>query len=104
MPSRQAENWTAAIVLAGIQVSVAIFAVYSSNQDVLSDGACLGGVFGTAANVVIAIAGGLAAVVLSLKSFKAGVWHPWCRPAMFLCLSSGAAIWIGAYAALRCTV
>ena len=45
--------WTLAITVAALQLSAAVFAVYSSNRDILSDGACIGGIFGTLANVLI---------------------------------------------------
>lgn len=104
MQSEHNKRWIAVFVIAGIQVAVAVFATHSSNTDVLSDGACIGGVFGSLANLIVLFIAVIASLILSLISWKAQAWHPWCKPAMSLCLSSGFAIWIGAYAALRCTV
>jgi len=98
------KRWIAAFAIAGIQIAVAVFAVHSSNKDVLSDGACIGGIFGSLANIVVLFIALILLSILSLISLKAQAWHPWFKPAMFLCLSSSFAIWIGAYAALRCTV
>lgn len=41
--------WIVVTVIATLQNTIALFAVFSSSQDVLSDGACIGGVYGTLA-------------------------------------------------------
>lgn len=64
--------WSVSCALAALQLSVALAALLASRRDILSDMACIGGLFGTLANIVVR--------------------------------SSGTAILIGQYAALRCTV
>ena len=93
-----------AITVAALQLSIAVFAVYSSNQDVLSDGACIGGVFGTLANLLMLSVSVVIALILGVRSR----WDEKARralgPWLLLASSSGVAILIGQYAALRCTV
>ncbi|MDP5361058.1 MAG: hypothetical protein NWP79_02770, partial [Paracoccaceae bacterium] len=90
--------------LAATQLSIAVFAIYSSNQDRLSDGACLGGVFGTLANVVIFVVVGIVSLVLTIRSLWAKTWHAGLAPLYFVLLTSSFSILIGQYAGLRCTV
>jgi hypothetical membrane protein len=93
-----------AFTVAALQLTVAVFAVYSSNQNILSDGACIGGIFGTLANLVILSVSVVVALILSVRSRR----HEKARHALgswlILVSSSGVAIAIGQYAALRCTV
>jgi predicted Co/Zn/Cd cation transporter (cation efflux family) len=93
-----------AFTIAALQLTVAVFAVYSSNQSILSDGACIGGIFGTLANLVILSVSVVVALILGVRSRRhekalhaLGSW-------LILVSSSGVAIAIGQYAALRCTV
>jgi hypothetical protein len=79
-------------------------AVYSSSQDVLSDGACIGGIFGTLANLLMLSVSVVVALILGVRSRR----HEKARHALgswlILAASSSVAILIGQYAALRCTV
>jgi hypothetical protein len=104
MLAKQEKKWIVAFSISVVQVSIAVFAVYSSNQDILSDGACLGGIFGTLANFLILAVAAVISLTLAFMSLKVRACHPWLKPAIFLCLTSVIAIWIGSYAALRCTV
>jgi hypothetical protein len=78
--------------------------VNSSSQDVLSDGACIGGIFGTLANLLMLSVSVVAALILGVRSRR----HEKARHALgswlILAASSSGAILIGQYAALRCTV
>jgi drug/metabolite transporter (DMT)-like permease len=93
-----------AFTVAALQLTVAVFAVYSSSQDVLSDGACIGGIFGTLANLLMLSVSVVAAMILGVRSRR----HEKARHALgswlILAASSSGAILIGQYAALRCTV
>jgi predicted Co/Zn/Cd cation transporter (cation efflux family) len=94
-----------AFTVAALQLTVAVFAVYSSNQDILSDGACIGGIFGTLANLLILSVSVVVALILGVRSRRTRKgasmrWGPW----LILASSSSVAILIGQYAALRCTV
>jgi hypothetical protein len=104
MVTDQKEYWVVALVVASLQLFVAVFAAYSSNQDILSDGACIGGIFGTLANLVILFVVAVWLIFLVIKSFKATIFHSGLKPLFVLVLSSTFAIFIGQYAALRCTV
>ena len=97
-------RWPFVLCLVILQNAIAIFAVYSSSRDVLSDGACLGGIFGTLVNLgifAVALAG---AIVLAARSLKEKHWHAGFYPLLVVGLSSTTAILIGQHAALRCTV
>ena len=93
-----------AFIVAALQLTVAAFAVYSSNRDILSDGACIGGIFGTLANILILSVAVVAALVLSTKPFRESRLRRGVKPLLILASSSSVAILIGQYAALRCTV
>jgi uncharacterized membrane protein len=91
--------------LAILQSAVAVFAVYSSNHDVLSDGACIGGVFGTLVNMAIFFVVLVRSIILALKSRKKSDRQTNTFDSLFVVgVSSVLAILIGQYAALRCTV
>ena len=96
--------WFLAIFIAALQNSLAILAVYSSNQDVLSDGACIGGGFGTLANMVILAAVVMWLFILAVKHFKKPNWDRRVWPLLTVALSSTTAVLIGQHAMLRCTV
>ena len=97
-------HWFIALSVAAIQNGIAIFAVYSSSHDRLSDGACIGGVFGTLANQVILAVVVIWAIILAVRSFKNAKWHDGLKPLGAVALSSISAILIGLNAALGCTV
>ena len=96
--------WTSVYLISALQLGIAIFAVYSSNRNILSDGACIGGIFGTLANFVILAAALVVIVFLGVKSLMESRMLPALEPLLVLAFSSTAAIAIGQYAALRCTV
>jgi hypothetical protein len=100
----QSKKWAVAFCISVSQIAIAVFAVYSSKQNILSDGACLGGVFGTLANFLILAVAAVASLILVFISLKVRALHPWLKPSVFLCLSSVLAIWVASYAALRCAV
>ena len=102
--SKYPNLWRFVICIAVLQNATAVFAVYSSSQDVLSDGACLGGIFGTLFNFVILAVVLTGAIVLAAKSLKEKNWHAGFYPLVAVGLSSTTAILIGQHAALRCTV
>jgi uncharacterized membrane protein len=104
MQSGQRAIWTLVTVLAVVQLSVAVFAVYSSGQNILSHGACIGGIFGTLANVIILSVVSIMLLVLGFLSLRAKAAHPWLSPIFILAASSGLSIMIGVQAGLRCTV
>jgi|SRR6056297_3391798 len=104
MKTKHRAIWILVTVVAVLQLSVAVFAVYSSGQDILSDGACIGGIFGTLANVVILAVVSITLLVLGFLSLRAKVAHPWLSPIFVLAASSGLSIMIGVQAGLRCTV
>ena len=98
------EAWTTAFLIAAVQLSVAVFAVYSSSQDILSDGACIGGIFGSLANAGILLIASVWLIVLIIKSIRTKTRHPLLQHLCLVLASSGLAILIGMQAALRCTV
>ena len=102
--SDSAIRWVPALSLAALQIGVAVFAVYSSRQDILSDGACLGGIFGTLVNLAILAVVLIWALVVAVRSFRAASWHTSLKPLAAVVLSSTLAIFIGMEAGLRCTV
>ncbi len=97
-------HWIIAFSVAVSQIGIAIFAVFSSSQDRLSDGACIGGVFGTLGNLAILSVVAIWAVILAARSFKEANWHEGLKPLGTVALSSVAAILVGLNAALGCTV
>jgi predicted Co/Zn/Cd cation transporter (cation efflux family) len=96
--------WTLAVTVAALQLSVAIFAVYSSRQSILSDGACIGGIFGTLANVFMVAVAAVVVLILGIRSRRSEKARRALKPWLLLVSSSSLAILIGQYAALRCTV
>lgn len=68
-------RWFVALSVAAVQNGVALFAVYSSSQDRLSDGACIGGVFGTQANLVILAVVVVWSIVLAVQSSNKAKRH-----------------------------
>jgi uncharacterized membrane-anchored protein len=98
------KRWIVALGVAALQNAIAVFAVYSSSQDVLSDGACIGGIFGTLANLAVVAVVLIWSMILAVKSFKETDWHPDLKPLLAVALSSATAIFIGLNAALHCTV
>lgn len=96
--------WQLVTILAVTQLSISIFAAYSSSLDILSDGACLGGIFGSLANIALLAISILLFVVFGLKSLihKSQRWA--VAPFLTLALSSTLALAISSGAALRCTV
>ena len=96
--------WFLAIFIAALQNSLAIFAVYSSNQDVLSDGACIGGVYGTLASMAILAVVVVWLFILAVKHFKKPIWDRRVWPLVTVALTSTTAVLIGQHAMLRCTV
>jgi predicted Co/Zn/Cd cation transporter (cation efflux family) len=88
-----------AFTVAALQLTIAVFAVYSSSQDVLSDGACIGGIFGTLANLLMLSVSVVVALILGVRSRR----HEKARHALgswlILAASSSVAILIGQYAA-----
>ena len=97
-------GWFFALLVAALQISVAIFATYSSSINRISEGACLGGAFGTLANLVILAVAVVWLLILAAKSFKKAQRHAGLKPLSVLVLSSIVAIIIGLNAALGCTV
>jgi uncharacterized membrane protein len=97
-------RWLVSLTVAVFQIGIASFAAYSSNRDILSDGACIGGVFGTLINLIILIVILAWLAVVTIKSLKEAKWHAAIPTLLTLALSSTVAILIGQYAGLRCTV
>ena len=97
-------HWFIALSVAASQIGIAIFAVYSSSQNRLSDGACIGGVFGSLGNLAILAVVVVWAIILAVKSFKDAEWHDGLKPLGTVAISSVIAIFIGLNAALMCTV
>lgn len=104
LKTQHSKRWTFALCLAVLQVSVAIFAIWSSSRDILSDGACIGGIFGTLANLGVLSLATVAALINAVHSLKTHSWRPWLSQSVFLCATSLIAIAIGLYAGLRCSV
>lgn len=98
------KRWIVVFLLALLQNAIAAFALYSSSQDVLSDGACLGGIFGTLANLTIICVVVAWAIILAVKSRNEMQWHTSLKPLLAVALSSTTAVFIGLDAALSCTV
>lgn len=97
-------SWCVALSLAAMQVSVAIFAVYASDQNPLSGGACIGGYFGSLASLFVLVVGLIWAIIFAVKSRKMATWHGGLKPLGAVALSSTMAIFIRLNAVLRCTV
>lgn len=97
-------RWFIVLSVAISQIGLAMFAVYSSSQDRLSDGACIGGIFGSLGNLGILAVIAVWAIILTVKSFKASEWHDGLKPLGTVALSSVVAIAISLNAALGCTV
>ena len=97
-------GWYLALGVAALQNAIAVFAVYSSSKDILSDGACIGGVFGSLVNLAVLVVVLVWSLVLAVKSRKESRWHSALKPLLVVALSSVIAIVIGMNAGLRCTV
>jgi uncharacterized membrane-anchored protein len=97
-------HWVIAVFVAALQIGLAIFAVYSSHQDRLSDGACIVGGFGTLANLAILAVVSIWAIVLAVKSFRRAALHDRLKPLGIVVVSSATAVLIGMNAMLGCTV
>ena len=97
-------TWFVVWVIAATQIFIAVFAVYSSNRDILSDGACLGGIFGTFGNAVLLAGLVLWSLGLCIRHAGKGDIANRLAPFLLLILTSGIAIAIGSQAGLRCTV
>ena len=97
-------HWILVLFLAAAQFSIAIFAVYSSSPDRLSDGACFGGYIGGLANMFILAVVVIWAIVLAVKSRKMATWHEGLKPLGAVALSSTMAWFIGLNAVLGCSV
>jgi hypothetical protein len=104
MRSKYPKLWRFVICIAVLQNAAGVFAVYSSSQDVLSDGACLGGILGTLFNFVVLAVVLTSVIFLAAKSLKEKNWHAGLYPLVVMGLSSTTAILIGQHAAFRCTV
>ena len=98
------QTWFVVLCIAAVQISVALFAVYSSSQNILSDGACIGGIFGSLVNLVILAIASIVLLVLGFKSWRAKAAHPALSPMFLLAASSALSIFVGLQAGLRCTV
>ena len=96
--------WFTASCVAAVQLGVAGFAVYSSSQDILSDGACIGGIFGSLANMGLLVLTAVTALILAVRSRHEEKLHRWVSPLLLVTASSGLAILIGMQAGLSCTV
>lgn len=96
--------WFIAFCVAATQIFVAILAVYSSSHDRLSDGAYIGGHFGTLANLAILAVVLIWLIVLVVKSSHKAKWHDGVKPLSAVALASTISIFIGLEAALHCTV
>jgi hypothetical protein len=96
--------WFLALFVATTQNALAVFAVYSSNRDVLSDGACIGGGYGTLVSMAILVVVVTWLFILAVKHFKKPNWDKRVWPLITVALSSTTAVLIGQQAMLRCTV
>lgn len=97
-------RWCLALSVAATQISIAMFAIYSSSQNRLSDGACIGGAFGSLGNTFILFVVVIWAIILAVQSRKQMSWQEGLKPLGIVALSSISAILIGLNAALGCTV
>ena len=97
-------HWIIALSVATVQNGLAIFAVYSSSQDRLADGACMGGYFGGLASMAILAVVVIWSIILAVRSFRDASWHHGLKPLSAVALSSVIAISIGMNAVLGCTV
>lgn len=97
-------HWIFALSVAALQNGIAIFAVYSSSQDRLSDGACIGGGYGTLVNLAILAVVVIWSIILAVRSFGDAEWHDGLKPLGAVALSSATAVLIGLNALLGCTV
>ena len=104
MTSQQTIVWRSVGVVAAVQLIGAFAAVSASGQDPLSPVACLLGVFGTLAHVLVLILICLSLLIFLFGYLRSRTLHRLAKPAFVLGLSSGLAILIGSQAALRCTV
>ena len=98
------KRWIIALSVASLQILIAVFAVYSSTRDVLSDGACIGGIFGTLGNFAVLAVAVVWLIALTVRSFRQTVSHPERVPLIVVVVSSAIAIVIGLNAAMHCTV
>jgi hypothetical protein len=96
--------WFLGLLVAALQNAVAVYAVYSSYRDPLSDGACIGGVYGTLTNIAILVLLVTWLLMLAVKNFRSSVWDKRVWPLATVAISCGLAIMIGQNAMLRCTV
>jgi hypothetical protein len=97
-------RWLGVLFVAVVQNGIAISAVYSSREDRLSDVACIGGHFGSVANMAILVVVVIWAAILAVRSFRDPTWHYGLGPLSAVAFSSVLAILIGMDAALRCSV
>lgn len=97
-------HWIVAISVAATQTGIAIFAVYASSQNRLSDGACLGGGFGTIANLAVLSVVVIWFIILAIKSSKDAAWHDGLKPLGVVALSSTISILMGLDVVAGCTV
>ncbi|PWJ19305.1 hypothetical protein [Jannaschia seohaensis] len=96
--------WGPAIAVAAAQIFLAIFAVFSSSRDILSDGACVGGLVGSLGTLALLAPILVALLVLAWKSRKAGRLHYGVKPLLLLVGSSAIAFPLSMSALLHCTV
>ena len=92
------------LVIVATQLTLAVAAVLSSISDPLSDLACLGGIFGSLANVVLCAAASLWAMISAIRSYRAKSRRPELKYLLLVAGSSAVAFLIGVNAALHCTV
>lgn len=97
-------HWLIVVSVATVQNGLAIFAVYSSSQDRLSDGACMGGYLGGLASITILAVVVIWAIILAMKTFRDATWHHGLKPLGAVALSSLIAFFVGMNAVLGCTV
>ncbi len=104
MQESQRKAWTIVLAIAVAQLSLAGYANYSSRQYVWSDAACIGGTYGSLANIILLLAIVAVVTILAVKSLRAKAQHPLVAPLLFLAVTTLIAIGVGMYAGLRCTV
>ena len=97
-------HWITALSVAIVQNGIAIFAVYSSSQDRLSDGACIGGFVGGLLSLAILAVVVIWSITLAVRSFGNARWHKGLKPLSAVALSTVMAIFIGMNAVLSCSV